>query len=71
MDGEATDRALERLLDQATDEVRCDPELSEAVRQQTSMQLDGLVDRIRAVLAIVGLPPRPGTSGRSDGLTDE
>ncbi len=59
MDDEATDRALERLLDQATDEVRTDPELSEGARRHASMQLDGLVERIREVLAAEGRPEPP------------
>ncbi|MEM9889606.1 MAG: hypothetical protein AAF962_01990 [Actinomycetota bacterium] len=53
-------------MDQATDEARRDPELSDAARRHASTQLDGLVQRIREVLATEGRPDRPGPA-RSDG----
>lgn len=37
-------------MSQAEDDLRSDPELTEAVRTQLSSQLDGLVERILHVL---------------------
>ena len=47
---EPTDDDYEQLLQQAEDDVRSDPDLTDAVRHQMSSDMDSLVEKIQAVL---------------------